>query len=90
MKVFIPSPLCVLQARDKQLMTPLFVAATFGNLEICRRLIQAQASLFTKDETEQNALHRACMEGHLVGVFVIILYCILNESKLLYLYFTSD
>ncbi|KAK3859862.1 hypothetical protein Pcinc_034051 [Petrolisthes cinctipes] len=60
------------EARDKQLMTPLFVAATFGNLEICRRLIQAGAHLFSKDESEQNALHRACMEGHLKIVELLL------------------
>lgn len=50
-------------------MTPLFVAATFGNYNICRSLINAGVSLFTKDESEQMALHRASMEGHLVSVY---------------------
>ena len=55
------------QAKDKQLMTPLFVAATFGNFTICKALIDAGASFFCKDESEQMALHRASMEGHLVS-----------------------
>ncbi|XP_042214247.1 transient receptor potential cation channel subfamily A member 1 homolog isoform X3 [Homarus americanus] len=53
------------EARDKQLMTPLFVSATFGYVDISRRLILAGSSLFSKDESEQIPLHRASMEGHM-------------------------
>lgn len=60
------------EARDKQLMTPLFVAATFGYVDICRRLIQSGTSLFSKDESEQTPLHRASMEGHLEIVELLL------------------
>lgn len=61
----IACPQIMLEAKDKQLMTPLFVAASFGNYNICHSLINAGVSLFAKDESEQMALHRASMEGHL-------------------------
>ncbi|XP_063846089.1 transient receptor potential cation channel subfamily A member 1 homolog isoform X2 [Scylla paramamosain] len=64
-KDLIACPEVILEAKDKQLMTPLFVAATFGNFTICKALIDAGASFFCKDESEQMALHRASMEGHL-------------------------
>ena len=44
-------------------MTPLYVAATFGYVDIARRLIFAGANLLSKDESAQTPLHRAAMGG---------------------------
>ncbi|KAK7065169.1 hypothetical protein SK128_006956, partial [Halocaridina rubra] len=57
-------PHILVEARDKQLMTPLFVASSFGYVDIARRLILAGANILSKDETAQTPLHRAAMEGN--------------------------
>ncbi|XP_069174847.1 transient receptor potential cation channel subfamily A member 1 homolog isoform X4 [Procambarus clarkii] len=74
-----PRVLC--EARDKQKMTPLFVAATFGYVDISRRLILAGASIFSKDESEQTPLHRASMEGHLEIVELLLMSAVAAGGK---------
>ncbi|XP_069935680.1 transient receptor potential cation channel subfamily A member 1 homolog isoform X4 [Cherax quadricarinatus] len=69
------------EAKDKQKMTPLFVAATYGYVDISRRLIQAGASLFSKDESEQTPLHRASMEGHMEIVELLLTSAMAEEGE---------
>lgn len=45
-------------------MTPLFIAATYGYVDICRRLIDNSADIIAMDESQQTPLHRAAAEGH--------------------------
>ena len=60
------------------MMTPLFMAATFGNLEITKRLIEAGAQLDAMDETRQTPLHRAAAEGHLVNYMLCYFIRMIN------------
>ncbi|ROT68231.1 putative transient receptor potential cation channel subfamily A member 1-like isoform X2 [Penaeus vannamei] len=61
-----------IEAKDKQMMTPLFVACSYGYVDIARRLVDAGAVLLAKDETLQTPLHRAAMEGHLEIVDLLL------------------
>lgn len=61
-----------IEAKDKQMMTPLFVACSYGYVDITRRLVDAGAVLLAKDETLQTPLHRAAMEGHLEIVDLLL------------------
>lgn len=69
-------------------MTPLFVACSYGYVDITRRLLDAGAVLLAKDETLQTPLHRAAMEGHLVRPLPIynwsflIFLCVHNIKNL--------
>ncbi|XP_068249793.1 transient receptor potential cation channel subfamily A member 1 homolog isoform X2 [Palaemon carinicauda] len=65
-------PRILVEARDSQLMTPLYVASTYGYVDIARRLIFAGANLLSKDESAQTPLHRAAMEGNLEIVDLLL------------------
>lgn len=65
-------PHILVEARDSQLMTPLYVASTYGYVDIARRLIFAGANLLSKDESAQTPLHRAAMEGNLEIVELLL------------------
>ncbi|CAL4060386.1 unnamed protein product, partial [Meganyctiphanes norvegica] len=61
-----------IEANDRQAMTPLSVAATFGYTDIARRLINSGAQLLAMDESAQIPLHRAAMEGNLEIVELLL------------------
>ena len=66
------------------MMSPLLLAATFGNSDCVRQLLSRDANLFTRDEEEQTPLHKAAGEGHLVGELFFIyenkFLCIIFEK----------
>lgn len=63
-------------------MTPLFIAATYGYVDICRRLIDNGADIIAVDESQQTPLHRAAAEGHNVRRLCFIVYCFFSLMML--------
>lgn len=70
-----------MQALDKQLMTPLSLASTFGYPDAVRQLLLVEADFMARDEEYQTPLHKAAAEGHLVcgGWCYYARYVYLNE-----------
>ncbi|KNC96126.1 hypothetical protein, variant [Spizellomyces punctatus DAOM BR117] len=54
-----------LDERDRSGRTFLFKAASRGDYELCRTLVEAGADVHPKDNAGWTALHEACLEGHL-------------------------
>lgn len=61
-----------IEARDRQRMTPLHLAAIHNSVGVVGILIDADASLRSIDETLSTPLHRASMEGNLEVVSLLL------------------
>lgn len=55
-------------ARDKYFKTPLMVAASKGDLETCKFLLECDADVNAYDNFKWTALHHACHAGSLEGI----------------------
>ncbi|XP_033635280.1 transient receptor potential cation channel subfamily A member 1 homolog isoform X2 [Asterias rubens] len=64
-KELLSSNKILFEAVDKQLMTPLHMACTHGNLEVAKMLIEKGAQLRCCDEENNTPLLVACTEGHI-------------------------
>ena len=58
--------------RDHQGWTPLMIAATHGNLEMCRFLIESKASVHKKKNFAATPLHLACRGGYLEVAMLLV------------------
>ncbi|TPX63865.1 hypothetical protein SpCBS45565_g06316 [Spizellomyces sp. 'palustris'] len=61
-----------LDERDRSGRTFLFKAASRGDYELCRTLVEAGADVHPKDNAGWTALHEACLEGHLTIASLLI------------------
>jgi len=52
-----------MEVKNEQGQTPLLIATSKGHLEVVRTLIEAGCDLKAKDYSNQNALHKAILEG---------------------------
>ncbi|KAA0188428.1 hypothetical protein HAZT_HAZT003625 [Hyalella azteca] len=68
-------PQVLIEETDKQNMTPLFLAATFGYADAVTQLLISGANIFVRDEEYQTPLHRAAAEGHKEIVHLLLSVC---------------
>ncbi|XP_077974410.1 uncharacterized protein LOC120329316 isoform X2 [Styela clava] len=71
-RVLLERPGILVEAMDKQQMTPLHIAAVYGHNDIAELLMHMGANIRCKDEENGTPLHLASGEGHLEIVELLI------------------
>jgi len=65
-------PLLDLESKDSSGRTPLYAAATVGDAEIVKMLVEAHANLLSYSEEGRLPLHEAAIQGHSAVVKVLV------------------
>ena len=58
-------------ARDSSGRTPLIIVAANGSVGLVERLLKSNARVGAKDSDGRNAMHHACVQGHMLVVEVL-------------------
>ena len=54
----------VFQSQDEQLLTPLHLACTYGQIEVAKILLESGAQIRSFGEKHQSSLHKAAAVGN--------------------------
>lgn len=71
----------IINMKNNQMLTPLLLAASLGEPEVCAFLLESKANIFISDQKGSNCFHVACKNNDLRLLQTLTKYILNNKRK---------